>query len=149
MSEIRCRFVVDVSPIASFEKNIDSLLENIVDKAAFDILGLAQEKIPVDTGAAKNSGYVRTSKENTLETAIDSARAARAQGGRWHPPGSTVEFVFDSTELKSLQALVGFAVNYALPLEINHTAFLIPSVLEYEPTFKEACRLAVISGFKR
>ena len=46
---------VDVRVLEGYTRGLDRLLRNVVSVTAFNVEGKAKDKVPVDTGATKNS----------------------------------------------------------------------------------------------
>lgn len=100
---------------------LDELIANgpeLVDKAiratAFEVQGIAEGLIQaqdaIDTGATLNSGFTKTSKGSSFDTA-----AGKASGLR--PDAEMV----DGTpgDAKLMQAYISFATNYAIFIELG------------------------------
>lgn len=101
----------------------------ILDKIAFDVLGGAQRRANVETGAMRASGYVSgTSGGGTYQQSVADARSRR-------PKTTTVHEVKPE---KSHERVVGFSVNYAFWVHVKHNPFLSESVEEQKPRAEQA-----------
>lgn len=104
-------------------KRTPTEMDRIVTQTAFRIENRAKQGTPLITGALRNSGYTKTVKNN-------GASKARADALAKNPK---VEFSQEPAKPEIGQAIVGFAVEYAVYVELGTSRkaarpFLLPAV---------------------
>ena len=105
-------------------EKLETALDEVVKKAAFDIQALAQMKTPVDTGFLKNSIYVRTPDESTYDDAQEPE------------PGQTL--LPEVAAPHKHEAVVAVGASYGVYVEFGSVhgpaqPYLTPAVAEVAP----------------
>lgn len=130
---------------APLQKTAVNRIDTAVRKVAFDVQTKAQDVVPVDTGALKNSIHIINSKGSGYARSAASAAAAVAKAGE--PPRSMFPAV---APVRVGEAIVAVGMEYGYDVEYGDgrrepKPYLTPAVEQLRPALARAVALALVA----
>lgn len=110
------RVIEKMNRTITVQREMVAFARDLIAKACFDTQALAQQRVRVDTGAAKNSIYVSIQGRSTYNEGIAQTLQAR--------PGATV--LPEEKPTGSLEGIVSVGVDYGAPLEFRYP-YMLPA----------------------
>lgn len=90
-----------------------------VRKAAHDVEGNAKARVPVDTGALKNSIYTKTNKGDAVEGTLNYSQAKSEAEAKAKTKNRNVTFLPEVPTPPEISAIVAVSVEYGAAVEFG------------------------------
>jgi len=131
--------MVDMHKLHMIEAGLLPKAVIILDKAAFDVEGIAKTLATVLTGAMRASIYVSGASGGGNYNARKSEAISKASSG-----GVTVEFHDEIKPEGKMERIVGVGVVYGIFPELNGKPYIVPAVEQVRPGFTQAWKALFI-----